>query len=71
MHGEWFETIFDERYPELFGPLEGNAEKEVEEILALLAVRPGSVVVDLGCGRGRRRPPRRQSPVRPPNGSPR
>ena len=53
MQGEWFETIFDERYPELFGPLEGNAEKEVEEILALLAVRPGSVVEDLGCGRGR------------------
>ncbi|MGB3097230.1 MAG: methyltransferase domain-containing protein [Candidatus Deferrimicrobiaceae bacterium] len=53
MQGEWFETIFDERYPELFGPLEGNAEKEVEEILALLAVRSGSVVVDLGCGRGR------------------
>ena len=53
MQGEWFETIFDERYPELFGPLEGNAEKEAEEILSLLAVRPGSVVVDLGCGRGR------------------
>lgn len=53
MPGEWFETIFDERYPELFGPLEGNAEKEVEEIVALLALRPGSAVEDLGCGRGR------------------
>ena len=36
MSGAWFEAIFDERYPELFGPLEGNAEKEVEEILALV-----------------------------------
>ncbi len=53
MPGAWFETIFDERYPELFGPLEGNAEKEVEEILRLLAVRPRSAVEDLGCGRGR------------------
>ncbi|HEU5361040.1 MAG TPA: methyltransferase domain-containing protein [Candidatus Deferrimicrobiaceae bacterium] len=49
----WFETIFDERYPELFGPLEGNAEKEVEEILGLLALPSGSAVEDLGCGRGR------------------
>ena len=53
MSGAWFEAIFDERYPELFGPLEGNAEKEVEEILALLSLRPGSTVEDLGCGRGR------------------
>jgi len=53
MPGAWFETIFDERYPQLFGPLEGNAEKEVEEILGLLAVPPGSTVEDLGCGRGR------------------
>jgi SAM-dependent methyltransferase len=53
MPGAWFETIFDERYPELFGPLEGNAEKEVEEILRLLDARPGMAVEDLGCGRGR------------------
>ncbi len=53
MPGAWFETIFDERYPELFGPLEGNAEKEVEEILGLLSLPPGSAVEDLGCGRGR------------------
>ncbi|MBI5419535.1 MAG: methyltransferase domain-containing protein [Deltaproteobacteria bacterium] len=49
----WFETIFDERYPELFGPLEGDAETEVEEILALLPLPPGSAIEDLGCGRGR------------------
>ncbi len=49
----WFETIFDERYPELFAPLEGNAEEEVEDIARLLALRPGAAIEDLGCGRGR------------------
>ncbi len=49
----WFETMFDERYPELFGPVEGNAEEEVEEILGLLRLPAGSDVEDLGCGRGR------------------
>ncbi len=49
----WFETIFDERYPELFAPLEGNAEEEVEEIARLLALPQGAAVEDLGCGRGR------------------
>lgn len=53
MPGVWFETIFDERYPELFGPLEEDAEQEVEEILGLLPLRRGSSVEDLGCGRGR------------------
>ncbi len=49
----WFETIFDERYPELFGPFEGDAEGEVKEILSLVRLPPGSAVEDLGCGRGR------------------
>jgi SAM-dependent methyltransferase len=49
----WFETIFDERYPQLFGPLESNPEDEVEEILSLLAPPPGGRILDLGCGRGR------------------
>ena len=49
----WFETIFDERYPDLFEPLEGNAEEEVEGILAFLCPPPGAAVEDLGCGRGR------------------
>ncbi len=49
----WFETIFDERYPELFAPLEGNAEEEVEEIVRLLDLPEGAAVEDLGCGRGR------------------
>ena len=53
MKRPWFETIFDERYPELFAPLEGNAEEEVEEIVELLALAPGAAVEDLGCGRGR------------------
>ncbi len=53
MQRPWFETMFDERYPELFGSLEGNAEEEVEEIVGFLAPPDGAAVVDLGCGRGR------------------
>ncbi len=49
----WFETIFDERYPELFAPLEGDAEEEVDQILRLLSLPPGAAALDLGCGRGR------------------
>ncbi len=49
----WFETIFDERYPELFGPLERDPEEEVAQILSLLPLSEGAPVVDLGCGRGR------------------
>ncbi|HSL91343.1 MAG TPA: methyltransferase domain-containing protein [Candidatus Limnocylindrales bacterium] len=53
MQRPWFETIFDERYPELFGPVEGNAEEEVKEILGFLRLPAGAAVEDLGCGRGR------------------
>lgn len=53
MQRPWFETMFDERYPELFGPVEGNAEEEVEEILGFLRLPAGGAVEDLGCGRGR------------------
>ena len=53
MQRPWFETIFDERYPELFGPVEGDAEKEVAEILDFLRLPAEAVVEDLGCGRGR------------------
>ncbi len=53
MKRPWFETIFDERYPELFAPLEGNAEEEVDDIIRLLRLPPGAAVEDLGCGRGR------------------
>jgi len=49
----WYETIFDERYPELFGPLERDPEEEVTRILGLLSLPPGATIVDLGCGRGR------------------
>jgi len=49
----WYETIFDERYPELFGPLEQDPEEEVAQIVGLLPLPPGAAVVDLGCGRGR------------------
>ena len=53
MQRPWFETIFDERYPELFGPLEGDAEREVDEIVRFLDLAPGLSIEDLGCGRGR------------------
>lgn len=49
----WYETIFDERYPALFGPLESDPEEEVARIIALLPIPPGAAVLDLGCGRGR------------------
>jgi SAM-dependent methyltransferase len=49
----WYETIFDERYPELFGPLERDPEEEVARIVDLLPIPSGAAVVDLGCGRGR------------------
>lgn len=49
----WYETIFDERYPDLFGPLEQDPEEEVARIVDLLPIPPGALVVDLGCGRGR------------------
>lgn len=49
----WYETIFDERYPELFGPLEHDPEDEVARIVGLLSMPAGASIVDLGCGRGR------------------
>ncbi|HEX9205355.1 MAG TPA: class I SAM-dependent methyltransferase [Candidatus Deferrimicrobiaceae bacterium] len=49
----WYETIFDERYPELFGPLERDPEEEVAQIVGLIPIPPGAAVADLGCGRGR------------------
>jgi len=49
----WYETIFDERYPDLFGPLERDPEEEVSRVVELLPLPPGASLVDLGCGRGR------------------
>lgn len=53
MSWPWYETIFDERYPELFGPLEHDPEDEVAGIVGLLEVPEGASIVDVGCGRGR------------------
>ncbi len=53
MSRPWYETIFDERYPELFGPLERDPEEEVARIVDLLPISAGASVMDLGCGRGR------------------
>ncbi len=49
----WFEPIFDKRYPELFGPIEGDAGQEVREIVRFLSPPAGASVLDLACGRGR------------------
>jgi SAM-dependent methyltransferase len=49
----WYETIFDERYPDLFGPLEQDAEEEVSQMVGVLSLPAGASLVDLGCGRGR------------------
>lgn len=49
----WFEPIFDKRYPELFGPIEGDSETEAREIVDLLSPLPGAFIADIGCGRGR------------------
>lgn len=48
-----FEPIFDKRYPELFGTIEGGSETEAGEIVGLLSASPGAVIADIGCGRGR------------------
>lgn len=53
MQRPWFEAVFDERYPELFGPLEGDAGEEIEGILRMITPPAGAAVEDLGCGRGR------------------
>lgn len=51
----WWETLFDDRYLRLFGPLASPeaTQQQVEGIIAYLALRPGASVLDLACGYGR------------------
>jgi len=51
----WYGTFFDEGYLRVFGPfVEGSrADEEAGHVLRLLALPPGSVVLDLACGQGR------------------
>ena len=57
MAGEWFETFFDEVYPELWGeadhfPPEKTA-KEARFAMEALGLKPPARVLDLACGHGR------------------
>ncbi len=51
----WYATSFGEEYLRAYAPYVSpqRTARDVEGILALLALRPGSVVLDLCCGQGR------------------
>jgi len=51
----WWETVFDDRYLRLWGPLASPeaTEQQVEGIIAYLGVEPGASILDLACGYGR------------------
>lgn len=51
----WWEEYFDEDYIELYTPLlpPEHSRMEAETVYEMLSLRPGSRVLDLGCGWGR------------------
>jgi SAM-dependent methyltransferase len=51
----WYVSLFGEEYFQIYGPLlpEERTAREVEGILTLLALPPGSRILDLACGHGR------------------
>ncbi|HEY76523.1 MAG TPA: methyltransferase domain-containing protein [Thermoflexia bacterium] len=51
----WWETLFDDRYLRLWGPLASPeaTEQQVEGIIAYLRLEPGASILDLACGYGR------------------
>ena len=51
----WWETLFDDRYLQLFGPLASAqvTQQQVDGIVAYLDLQPGDSVLDLACGYGR------------------
>ena len=52
---EWWQDLFDERYLEFYGSLDGpvTADGDAEFIERALDLDRGSRVLDLGCGQGR------------------
>jgi SAM-dependent methyltransferase len=51
----WWETLFDDRYLRLFGPLAPAevTEQQADGIVTYLGLEPGASVLDLACGYGR------------------
>ena len=51
----WWETVFDDRYLRLWGPLASPeaTEQQVDGIITYLGVEPGASILDLACGYGR------------------
>lgn len=51
----WYLQVFDDRYLAAYGRhfVPERTEREVDGVLGLLGVRPGSRVLDLCCGQGR------------------
>ena len=51
----WWETLFDDRYLQLFGPLASaqTIQQQVDGIIAYLGLQPGASILDLACGYGR------------------
>jgi len=54
---EWFETFFDEVYPELWGGWKPftpeRTEREASFVVEALALEPPTRILDLACGHGR------------------
>ncbi len=51
----WWETLFDDRYLRLFGPLASPeaTQQQVDGIVNYLGLEPGAAILDLACGYGR------------------
>jgi SAM-dependent methyltransferase len=50
---EWWQTYFDEDYFQVYSFPEERTQREVDFVLNVLKLEPGSRVLDLACGHGR------------------